>query len=301
MHAPTTHPTPHSDPAPGQPAVVRTVSGIRDAGAAIRAQGRAVAFVPTMGALHEGHLTLVREAARDGAGVIVSVFVNPTQFGPNEDFSRYPRQEARDAELAGSAGAGWIFAPGVEEVYPEGFATTVTVGGPSEGLEGAIRPGHFAGVATVVAKLLLMVRPDRVLFGQKDAQQVAVVRRMMRDLHLDDIRMEVVPTVREADGLAMSSRNAYLGQEDRVAALALSRGMAAARELAEGGERDARRIEAAAMAVMEGTPGVAPDYAALVDTDTFRPITTLDGPATLCVAARVGPARLIDNTPIRPN
>lgn len=301
MHAPTTDPTPHSAPAPGQPVVVRSVADIRRAGDAIRAQGRGVAFVPTMGALHEGHLTLVRDAARGGDGVIVSVFVNPTQFGPNEDFTKYPRQEARDAELAGSAGAGWIFAPDVAEVYPEGFATTVTVGGPSEGLEGAIRPGHFAGVATVVAKLLLMVRPDRVLFGQKDAQQVAVVRRMMRDLHLDDIRMEVVPTVREADGLAMSSRNAYLGPDDRVAALALSRGLAAAAAAAAAGERDARRIEAAAMAVMEGTPGVAPDYAALVDPDTFRPIETLDGPAALCVAAKVGPARLIDNTLIRPN
>lgn len=301
MHAPDTDPTPHSAPAGGHPPVARTVPGIRDAVAAIRSEGRSVAFVPTMGALHEGHLTLVRAAAATGAGVIVSVFVNPTQFGPNEDFTRYPRQEARDAEMAGSAGAEWIYAPAVEEVYPHGFATTITVDGPSEGLEGAIRPGHFAGVATVVAKLLLMVRPDRLLLGQKDAQQVAVVRRMMRDLHLDEIALEVVPTVREADGLAMSSRNAYLGPEDRVAALSLSRGLAAAEATAAAGERDARRIEAAAMAVMEGTHGVAPDYAALVDPDTFRPITTLDGPATLCVAAKVGPARLIDNTQIRPN
>jgi pantoate--beta-alanine ligase len=281
--------------------VVRTVPGIREAVAAMRAEGRAVAFVPTMGALHAGHLELVRAGAAGGAGVVVSVFVNPTQFGPTEDFGRYPRQEARDTELAGSAGARCVFAPAVEEVYPEGFATTVDVGGPSEGLEGAVRPGHFSGVATVVAKLLLMVRPDRVLFGQKDAQQVAVVRRMMRDMHLDDIEMIVVPTVREADGLAMSSRNAYLGPDDRVAALGLSRALAAAEAAAAAGEREARRIEAAATAVMEGTPGLAMDYAALVDPDTFRPITTLERAATLCVAAKVGSTRLIDNSLIRPN
>jgi len=278
--------------------VVRTAAELRAAIAALRAGGHGIAFVPTMGALHEGHLTLVREAARGGDAPVVSVFVNPAQFGPGEDLSRYPRQEERDVALAGTAGARLVFCPGVEEVYPPGFATTVEVAGPAEGLEGARRPGHFAGVATVVARLLLMVRPDRLLLGAKDAQQVAVVRRMMRDLALDDVALEVVPTVREPDGLALSSRNAYLGPADRRAALALSRGLAAAAARAAAGERDGARLEEAAAAVMHDEPGVEPDYTALVDPDTFRPVTRLTGAALLCVAARVGPARLIDNAPL---
>ena len=248
-----------------------------------------------MGALHEGHLELVRRAAQDGYAVAVSVFVNPTQFGPNEDYSRYPRQLEADTAAAVSAGAELLFAPHVQEIYPEGFATTISIAGPGEGLEAAARPTHFAGVATVVAKLLVATRPDRAVFGQKDGQQVAVVRRMMRDLHLDDIELVVHPTVREADGLAMSSRNAYLSEADRVAARALSRGLRTAVLRAGAGERDGARLAREAWAAMEAEPGCEPEYAALVDPDTFQPIHTMTTPALLCVAAQVGPARLIDN------
>jgi pantoate--beta-alanine ligase len=237
----------------------------------------------------------VRRAAEDGHAVAVSIFVNPTQFGPSEDFSRYPRQLEIDTAAAVSAGAELIFAPHVEEIYPGGFATTISLTGPAQGLEGAARPTHFAGVATVVAKLLLATQPDRVVFGQKDGQQVAVVRRMMRDLHLDDIEMIVHPTVREADGLAMSSRNAYLGEADRIAARALSRGLRTAVLRASAGERDGERLAHEAWATMDAEPGCVPEYAALVDPDSFQPIHTMTTPALLCVAAQVGPARLIDN------
>jgi pantoate--beta-alanine ligase len=278
--------------------IVRTVADLRRAVAALRAGGRRVALVPTMGALHEGHLSLIDLARRDDHAVVVSLFVNPAQFGAGEDLSRYPRDERRDAALAAERGADLLFAPGVEEVYPPGFATAVTVAGPGEGLEGAARPGHFAGVATVVAKLLLAARPDRAAFGQKDAQQVAVIRRLARDLHLDDIELVIGPIVREADGLAMSSRNAYLGPEDRRAATALSRGLAAAAALAAAGERDAAVLEAAAREVIGAEPRCALEYAAVVDPGTFAPLGALDRPALLAVAARVGPARLIDNAPL---
>ena len=292
----------HATPEPAGPVavpVVRTVADLRAAVAALRDAGRPVALVPTMGAFHEGHLSLMRRAGRDGAAVVVSLFVNPTQFGQGEDFGAYPRDEARDLAMAAGAGADLVWAPGVEDVYPEGFATAIEVGGPSAGLEGAVRPHHFGGVATVVAKLLLAVRPDRVVFGQKDAQQVAVVRRLMRDLHLDDVEMVVAPTVREADGLAMSSRNAYLGPDDRAAAVALSRALAAAEALVLEGEADAARVGEAAMAVLRAEPRCTPEYAAVVHPDTFTPLERLgEGPALVCVAARVGPARLIDNLPL---
>ena len=282
------------DTAP-RPAVVRTVPELREAVAALRASGRHVTLVPTMGAFHEGHLSLMRVGADAGDAVVVSLFVNPTQFGPTEDLAAYPRDEDRDLRLAAEAGAELVWAPSVEDVYPDGFAIAVDISGPAEGLEGAIRPHHFGGVATVVAKLLTAVRPDRVVFGRKDAQQVAVIRRMMRDLHLDDIEMIVAPIVREPDGLAMSSRNVYLGPEDRAAAVVLSRGLADAASLAQEGETDVARIEEAAMAAMQAEPRCAPEYAKVVDPDTFIPRTRLDGPSTLVVAARVGPARLIDN------
>jgi pantoate--beta-alanine ligase len=280
--------------------IVRTVGDLRRAVAALRADGRPVAVVPTMGALHAGHLSLLDVAGRDGHAVVMTLFVNPTQFGEGEDLSRYPRDEARDVALAAERGAALVFAPGHDEVYPAGFATTVTVAGPSRGLEGAARPGHFDGVATVVAKLLLALRPDRAVFGQKDAQQVAVVRRMLRDLHLDDVELVVGPTVREPDGLAMSSRNAYLGPEDRAAAAALHRGLSAAAARVAVGERDAAAAEAAARAVIGAEPRVALEYVRAVDPETFAPLTTLEGPALLAVAARVGPARLIDNVPLLP-
>jgi len=291
-------PSPRTEPLSPRPLVVRTVAGLRDAVAGLRRDGRQIAVVPTMGAFHEGHLALMRRARESGRAVVVTLFVNPTQFAPTEDLSRYPRDEDRDLALAGGAGVDVVFAPGPEEIYPPGFGTSITVSGPSAGLEGATRPEHFGGVATVVAKLLLAVRPDVAVFGQKDAQQVAVVRRLMTDLHLDDVELVVGPTVREPDGLAMSSRNAYLGPEDRAAATALSRALRAAEALVLGGEHDCARIEEAARAVIAAEPRCALDYATVVDRDTFQPTTTLEGDALLAIAARVGPVRLIDNTPL---
>ena len=291
---------PVSRPPSSAPPVVRDVAALRAAVPALRSGGRQVALVPTMGAFHEGHLSLMRLARRGGHAVVVSLFVNPTQFGPGEDLAAYPRDEARDLDLAAAEGVDLVFAPPPGAIYPEGFATSVAVGGPALGLEGAARPAHFAGVATVVAKLLLAVRPDRVVFGRKDAQQVAVVRRLMRDLHLDDVEMVVGPVVREPDGLAMSSRNAYLGREDRMAAAALSGALAAARALADAGETDGPRIEAAVAAGLAAEPRVALEYAALVDPDTFARLRVLDRPALLCLAAHVGPARLIDNEALIP-
>ena len=266
--------------------IARTVVDLRRSVAALRAEGRRIALVPTMGALHEGHLSLVELAGRDGHAVVVTLFVNPAQFGAGEDLTRYPRDEERDAALAAERGAVLLFAPDADDVYPPGFATTVTVDGPSHGLEGAARPEHFAGVATVVAKLLLAARPDRAVFGQKDAQQVAVVRRLMRDLHLDDVELVVGPTVREADGLAMSSRNAYLDPDDRAAAAVLYRGLSAAAGLASAGERDAAAVEAAARAVIEAEPRCALEYAAVVDPEDVPPP---DRPGRARGARRRGP------------
>lgn len=280
-------------------AVVRTVPTLRERVAALREDGRRVAVVPTMGAFHQGHLDLMREAGRDGHAVVVTLFVNPTQFAAGEDLASYPRDEERDLARAAEQGVSLVFAPAAAEIYPEGFGTSVVVAGPSAGFEGAARPDHFGGVATVVAKLLLAVRPDRAVFGQKDAQQVAVVRRLMADLHLDDIELVVAPTTREADGLAMSSRNAYLGPDDRAAAPVLHRALMAARDMAVAGERDAALIAGAARAIVAAEPRCALEYAAVVHRDTFIPLTRLDGDgALLVIAARVGPTRLLDNVPL---
>jgi pantoate--beta-alanine ligase len=283
---------------PQVPAVVRTVDELRRAVAALREGGRCIAVVPTMGAFHQGHLDLMRRAGADGYAVVVTLFVNPTQFAPTEDLSRYPRDEARDLALAAENGVDLVFAPDPAEMYPPGFGTAITVSGPSAGLEGASRPHHFGGVATVVAKLLLAVRPDRAVFGQKDAQQVAVVRRLMADLHLDDVELVVAPITREADGLAMSSRNVYLDADDRAAAVCLSRALRAAEALVLEGERRAARIEDAARAVIAAQPRCELEYATVVDPETFEPLTTIEGDALLAVAARVGPVRLIDNQPL---
>ncbi len=277
------------------PTVVRTVADLRHHVAAMRDAGRRVALVPTMGALHEGHLSLLRLAGEDDHAVVMSLFVNPAQFGPAEDLAAYPRDEVRDLRLAAGAGAELVFAPDVAEIYPQGFDTTITVEGPARTLEGAARPQHFAGVATVVAKLLIAARPDRAVFGQKDAQQVAVLRRLMHDLHLDDIALVVAPIVREPDGLAMSSRNGYLDGRERVAALALSEALRTAAAAVAGGVTDPRRVERIALDVMEAEPLCAPEYARIVHIDTFTPLADLTRPALMCVAARVGPARLIDN------
>ncbi len=284
-----------SHPASPLPGVVRTVPELRAAVASLRSRAGSVTLVPTMGAFHDGHLSLMRRAGEGGSAVVVSLFVNPTQFAPTDDLDAYPRDEARDLALAAGAGADLVWVPDAGDVYPDGFATQVTVGGPAGVLEGASRPHHFAGVTTVVTKILTAVRPDRVVFGQKDAQQVAVIRRLMADLNLDNIEMIVAPIVREADGLAMSSRNAYLGPGDRAAAVVLSRALGAAVALAEEGETDVSRIEDAAMGILASEPLCTPDYARVVHPDTFARLQRLEAPALMCIAARVGPARLIDN------
>ncbi len=273
---------------------VRTVTGLRSVLAPARREGLSVGLVPTMGALHDGHLSLIRRAREECDVVVVSLFVNPAQFNERADLERYPRDERRDAELAAAAGADVLFAPSVEEVYPPGFATTVEVLGVSERLEGAARgPEHFRGVATVVTKLLCMAMPDVAYFGQKDAQQVLVIRRAASDLDLP-VRIVALPTVREADGLALSSRNALLTPAQRDRALALPGALEAARALAATGERSARALLDAAREAMRPF-GVEPEYLALVEPDTLEPVDTLAGETLLAIAARVGEVRLIDN------
>jgi pantoate--beta-alanine ligase len=256
-----------------------------------------------MGALHEGHLTLVREAKKRASSVVVSIFVNPTQFGPNEDLAAYPRQLAEDSRLLQAEGVDLLWAPPVEEVYPEGFATTVSVGGVSEGLCGASRPGHFDGVATVVCKLFNQVRPDLALFGEKDWQQLAVIRRMARDLDLTQPHVDAiygVTTVREEDGLALSSRNRYLSPDDRRHAAALPRAMRQAIGRIEAGADVASELLALSRALTDG--GFASvDYAALADAESLAPLDRLGPrPARLLVAARIGGTRLIDNMAVGP-
>jgi pantoate--beta-alanine ligase len=255
-----------------------------------------VGFVPTMGAFHAGHHALMRAARERCDEVVVSLFVNPAQFNEPADLDAYPRDEARDAGEAAAIGVDVLYIPPVAEVYPSGFATSVRVEGLSDVLEGAQRPGHFAGVCTVVAKLFNLVTPHVAYFGQKDAQQVAVVRRMVRDLDLP-IEMAIIPTVRGPDGLAMSSRNQRLSPDERIRALALSRALNAAEAEVAAGERDAETIAARARAAMDG---VQPEYLALVDPDSFQPIATVDGRVLIAVAARVGAIRLIDNTLVQP-
>jgi pantoate--beta-alanine ligase len=273
---------------------VRSVADMRALTAAARAEGRRVALVPTMGAFHAGHVALMRAARADADLVVVSLFVNPTQFEDGADLDAYPREERRDAALAVDAGVDVLFAPSVEEMYPQGFATSVRVAGLSEPLEGAARgASHFAGVCTVVAKLLNAVGPDVAFFGAKDAQQVAVLRRMVRDLGFP-VRLEVVPTVREPDGLAMSSRNVRLSPAERARAVALIDGLRAAESAAARGERDPARLRGAAEAALAAR-AVEPDYVALVDPDTFAEIETASGRVLIAVAARVGATRLIDN------
>lgn len=274
--------------------VLRTIAEIRAAVAAARADGHSVGLVPTMGAFHEGHLSLMREARAGADLVVVSLFVNPTQFGPNEDLTAYPRDEQRDATLAEQQGADILFAPEPAEIYPDGFATSIHVSGITDVLDGAARGAfHFDGVATVVTKLFGIVRPDVAIFGQKDAQQVMVVRRVVRDLDLG-VRIIACPIVREPDGLAMSSRNVYLDADARRQATALNRALDAASALREAGERDATRLVDAARTVLADA-GIEPEYLELRDATTLETVTRVDSDALLAVAARVGAARLIDN------
>jgi pantoate--beta-alanine ligase len=274
---------------------IRTKAEMRAHVAAARAAGRTVGLVPTMGAFHAGHHALMA-AAREGCDeVVVSLFVNPAQFDEASDLAAYPRDETRDAAEAERLGVDVLFAPGAGEIYPDGFATSVRVAGLGDVLEGAERgPGHFAGVCTVVAKLLNVVAPDAAYFGQKDAQQVAVLRRMVADLDIP-VELRIVPTVREPDGLALSSRNVRLDAGERRRAVALSRALAAAGAAVAVGERDAGAIREAAVAAL-AEHDVEPEYLALVDPDTFEPAERVDGRVLVAVAARVGSTRLIDNS-----
>ena len=275
--------------------VIRRARGIRAAAAAVRAQRRSVGFVPTMGFFHEGHLSLMRKAREERDTVLVSIFVNPLQFGPQEDLASYPRDLDRDLSSAEAEGVDVVFAPEVEEMFPEGSPEVTIDPGPlGDRLEGASRPGHFRGVVTVVAKLFHLVGPCRAYFGEKDAQQLAIIRRMVRELGFPQ---EVVgcPIVREPDGLAMSSRNTYLSDEERKAARCLYRGLQAAADLAQEGERSARRLRQELVVRVIEEPLAALDYATIVDEDSFDEVEQVEGPARALVAARVGPARLIDN------
>lgn len=286
--------------------IIREIEALRRAVAELRsdpvpgsgAGGGAIALVPTMGALHAGHMTLVAEARRRAPHVVASIFVNPMQFGVNEDLADYPRRETADAEMLERAGCAILWAPDVAAMYPEGFATMVSVAGVSEGLDGAARPGHFDGVATVVAKLFAQVRPDIALFGEKDYQQLAVIRSMVRDLDLA-IQIVGVPTARDSDGLALSSRNAYLSEAERAAAVALPRALdEAAAAITGGGSVPDALDRARARLTAAGFEPV--DYVALCDAESLRPLLSLDRPARLLAAARIGRTRLIDNQPVTP-
>ena len=285
---------------------MKTATRLADLRAAVddlREEGRTLALVPTMGALHEGHLTLVREARKHADAVAVSIFVNPTQFGPNEDLDAYPRQLAEDSAMLEGEGVELLWAPDAATMYPEGFATSIAVEGVSAHFCGASRPGHFDGVATVVNKLFNQVRPDVALFGEKDFQQLAVIRRMARDLDLTAPHADAilgVPTVREGDGLALSSRNRYLSASEREAAAQLPLAMReAVRSMERGGDVPATLAALEAHLLQAGFASV--DYAALADADSLQPVDTLGkGPSRLLVAARIGSTRLIDNLPVSP-
>ena len=276
--------------------IVRNIADLRSAVANLRISGAPVALVPTMGALHAGHIALVDAARGRGFQVVVSIFVNPTQFAPNEDLDAYPRREAADVALLEAAGAALLWGPDVATMYPQGFATSISVGGVSERWDGAARPGHFAGVATVVTKLFQQVKPDCAFFGEKDFQQLAVIRRFVADLDID-IEIVGVPTQREDDGLALSSRNAYLSDEERVTARTLPRALGEAKSAIERGDKVADALAAAVARLREA--GFDPiDYVALVDAATLEPVERLDGPARLIAAAKLGRTRLIDNLPV---
>lgn len=280
--------------------ILRRVDEARGFSRLCRASGERLALVPTMGYLHAGHISLIAAARERAQRVVVSIFVNPTQFGPTEDLARYPRDFERDRAMCQEAGVDAIFHPGVEEMYPAGYATRVTVEGPlTAGLCGASRPGHFAGVATVVAKLFTICEPDVAVFGQKDAQQAAVIRRMTADLNLP-VDIVVAPIVREADGLAMSSRNVYLSPEERAQATALHGALQAAEASVSRGEREARKILDTVRSVLSKAPLGRVDYAELVDAQTLEPVSMLERPALLALAVFFGRTRLIDNTVLRP-
>jgi pantoate--beta-alanine ligase len=278
--------------------LARTAEDLRQVTCRWRRAGERIGFVPTMGALHEGHLSLVRLARGvHGVGadrVVASVFVNPAQFGPHEDFTRYPRQPEKDAEMLAGAGCDLLFLPDVDTIYPPGHTVFVDLGVPADGLEGTFRPGHFRGVATVVTVLLNLVQPDLAVFGEKDAQQLAVVRRLVRDLCLP-VQIVPAPTVREADGLALSSRNAYLSPEERRAAAVLYRALRAAGAAVAAGERCGDEIRRVLSETLNSEPLARVEYAEVVDAESFQPVETLKGRLVIPLAVRIGGTRLIDN------
>jgi pantoate--beta-alanine ligase len=278
----------------GAMVTVRPIAAVRHAVSRWRRGGHSVAFVPTMGAIHAGHLSLVARARRGSDRVVVSIFVNPLQFGPHEDFRRYPRPVTRDRALLADAGVDLLWTPDTETLYPADDRTRVRVMGLGDVLEGASRPGHFEGVTTVVAKLLAVVRPDVLWLGQKDAQQARVLEQMVKDLDLE-VELRRGPTVREPDGLALSSRNGYLSRDERRQAVALSRGLTEARRRLMAGERSGAKIGAAIRRVWREYPLVREDYVAVVDADTLEPVIRVRKRVLVAVAARVGAARLIDN------
>lgn len=279
--------------------IARTIAEVRAAVAGLRANGRSVGLVPTMGALHAGHISLVRAAKAACDAVVTTIFVNPTQFGPNEDFSKYPRTFEADCAMLEAEGVEVLFAPTAEEMYPGSASTFIDVEKISDRLDGVSRPGHFRGVATVVAKLFNIVGADKAFFGQKDAAQVAVLRRMVRDLNFE-LEMVVCPIIREPDGLAMSSRNRYLSAEDRKRALVLHRALRAVDRRVEAGERDAESLIRTGLMVMAEEPEVRLDYLQIVDPDTLEDLPDVSAGALVAIAAWVGPARLIDNLLIEP-
>jgi len=259
-----------------------------------RKQGLSVGFVPTMGYLHEGHRALINRARQENDRVVVSLFVNPTQFGPNEDYEKYPRDFERDREICEKAGVDLLFAPSVAEMYPSRNLAFVDIAELGEGLCGAKRPCHFRGVCTVVTKLFNIVLPDRAYFGEKDAQQLAIIRRMTEDLNFNT-RIVACPTVRDADGLALSSRNAYLSEVERKAALVIPQSLQAARQAMDGGERDAARIIGMIREMIAKEPLAAIDYIEVVDGETLKPVSRVEGPVLVAVAVFVSKTRLIDN------
>jgi pantoate--beta-alanine ligase len=273
---------------------IHTIEWMKQVARQARAEGRTTGFVPTMGALHAGHMFLVRAALAECQPVIASIFVNPTQFGPSEDFQKYPRTLEADSKKLEDAGVDYLFAPEASEIYPPGFRTWVNVEGLSDRLDGRVRKGHFRGVATVVLKLLEIVQPQKAFFGRKDAQQARIIRQMARDLHLGS-EIVVCPIVRELDGLAMSSRNAYLNPAERRAATILFRALDGARASISRGERDALRLTAAMREMLRAEPLAEPDYVELVDAETLEPVTRLRGVCLAMLSVRIGATRLIDN------
>jgi pantoate--beta-alanine ligase len=285
----------HAHPLLTGPSIIARGHALREAVLAARSSGRTVGLVPTMGALHEGHLSLLDAARAECDVAVVTIFVNPTQFGPGEDFRRYPRDLERDAALVGKRGCDLVFAPAADEMYHADHATFVDVGPLGRVLEGEFRPTHFRGVATVVLKLFLLAPADRAYFGRKDYQQTLVVRQMVAELNVP-IDVRVCPIVREADGLAMSSRNAYLSEDERQRALALARSLRLAEELVASGERDVASIRRQMQREMDRAGGVEVQYIAFMKDGTIAPVERIDGPTTIAIAAKVGQTRLIDNT-----